>query len=146
MIILSALNFNSLKGLKNAINLPFKAMVAGSNPATLTRHKVNTANRYRLDTIRACYTCITRLACFFACEVFFEIEPNPENGSSAEIEESIISIYHCISDENHPFVRRHILTNISITGTSIKTPTTVANAAPDESPNNITDVDIATSK
>ena len=39
-----------------------------------------------------------------------------------------------------------IETSISINGTSIKTPTTVANAAPDESPNNIADVAIATSK
>jgi hypothetical protein len=37
-------------------------------------------------------------------------------------------------------------TNASIKGTSINTPTTVANAAPDDKPNNITAVAIATSK
>jgi len=35
---------------------------------------------------------------------------------------------------------------MSIRGTSIKTPTTVANAAPEDRPNSIADVAIATSK
>jgi len=39
-----------------------------------------------------------------------------------------------------------IETSISIAGTSIKTPTTVANAAPEESPKSIVAVAIATSK
>jgi hypothetical protein len=43
-------------------------------------------------------------------------------------------------------VHRQILTSHSITGTSISTPTTVANAAPDESPKSIVAVAIATSK
>jgi len=47
---------------------------------------------------------------------------------------------------NHPRVRRQNRTNIIITGTSISTPTTVANAAPEERPNNIVAVAIATSK
>ena len=41
---------------------------------------------------------------------------------------------------------KHIFTSISISGTSIRTPTTVASAAPEESPNSITAVAIATSK
>ncbi len=47
---------------------------------------------------------------------------------------------------NQPLVLLQNPTSISINGTSIKTPTTVARAAPDESPNSITDVAIATSK
>ena len=39
-----------------------------------------------------------------------------------------------------------MLTNINITGTSIKTPTTVARAAPEDKPKIITAVAIATSK
>ena len=35
---------------------------------------------------------------------------------------------------------------MSITGTSIRTPTTVARAAPDESPKSVAEVAIATSK
>ncbi len=41
---------------------------------------------------------------------------------------------------------RQIFTNMSITGTSMSTPTTVARAAPDDSPKSITDVAMATSK
>jgi hypothetical protein len=48
--------------------------------------------------------------------------------------------------ENHFWVRRQIFTSISITGTSISTPTTVARAAPEDKPNNIVAVAIATSK
>jgi hypothetical protein len=48
--------------------------------------------------------------------------------------------------ENQGRVRRHILTSINITGTSISTPTTVANAAPEDKPNNIVAVAMATSK
>ena len=47
---------------------------------------------------------------------------------------------------NHFLVRKQIRTSISITGTSIRTPTTVARAAPDERPKSITAVAIATSK
>ena len=47
---------------------------------------------------------------------------------------------------NHALVLRQIRTNISITGTSINTPITVAKAAPEESPNSIVAVAIATSK
>jgi hypothetical protein len=47
---------------------------------------------------------------------------------------------------NQPFVRKHIRTSISITGTSIRTPTTVAKAAPEDSPKSMTDVAMATSK
>ena len=43
-------------------------------------------------------------------------------------------------------VLKHIFTNINITGTSIRTPTTVASAAPDERPNSIVAVAMATSK
>ena len=47
---------------------------------------------------------------------------------------------------NQPRVRRHNLTSMSITGTSIRTPTTVASAAPEEMPKSIVAVAIATSK
>ena len=50
------------------------------------------------------------------------------------------------TDGNRCAVRLHTSTSISITGTSISTPTTVASAAPEESPNSITAVAIATSK
>jgi hypothetical protein len=43
-------------------------------------------------------------------------------------------------------VLKQILTSINMTGTSISTPTTVAKAAPDESPNSIVAVAMATSK
>lgn len=43
-------------------------------------------------------------------------------------------------------VIKQTLTSISITGTSIKTPTTVANEAPEDNPKSIVDVAIATSK
>ena len=47
----------------------------------------------------------------------------------------------------NPFcVFRQIRTSISMTGTSISTPTTVARAAPEDRPNNIVAVAIATSK
>ena len=39
-------------------------------------------------------------------------------------------------------VFRHILTSISISGTSIRTPTTVASAAPDESPKSMVELGI----
>ena len=42
--------------------------------------------------------------------------------------------------------RRQILTSMSMTGTSISTPTTVASAAPDERPKSMVDVAMATSK
>jgi len=47
---------------------------------------------------------------------------------------------------NQDAVRLHNSTNINMTGTSIKTPTTVASAAPEFNPNSITAVAIATSK
>ena len=47
---------------------------------------------------------------------------------------------------NHAELRKHTRTSRSMTGTSLRTPTTVASAAPDESPKSITDVAIATSK
>jgi hypothetical protein len=47
---------------------------------------------------------------------------------------------------NHFWVRKLIRTSISMTGTSIRTPTTVAKAAPDESPKSMTAVAMATSK
>jgi len=43
-------------------------------------------------------------------------------------------------------VLRQMRTSMSITGTSINTPTTVARAAPDERPKSMVDVAIATSK
>ena len=48
--------------------------------------------------------------------------------------------------ENQWGVFRQIFTNISITGTSMSTPTTVARAAPEESPKSIVAVAMATSK
>ena len=48
--------------------------------------------------------------------------------------------------ENQPFVRWQNRTRKSIKGTSISTPTTVASAAPEDSPNNIAAVAMATSK
>ena len=47
---------------------------------------------------------------------------------------------------NQSCVLRQNLTNISITGTSISTPTTVANAAPDDRPKSMVAVAMATSK
>jgi len=47
-------------------------------------------------------------------------------------------------NKKHVFLQIH--TSISITGTSIKTPTTVAREAPDDKPKSIIDVAIATSK
>jgi hypothetical protein len=47
---------------------------------------------------------------------------------------------------NHPWVLKQIFTSISITGTSMRTPTTVAKAAPEESPKSMVEVAIATSK
>ncbi len=48
--------------------------------------------------------------------------------------------------ENQWVVFRQIFTNMSITGTSISTPTTVARAAPDERPKSMMAVAMATSK
>ena len=48
--------------------------------------------------------------------------------------------------ENQWVVFREIFTSMSITGTSISTPTTVARAAPEERPKSIADVAMATSK
>jgi len=53
---------------------------------------------------------------------------------------------YCVDSLNRLGVLLQIETSISIKGTSIKTPTTVASEAPDESPNSIADVAIATSK
>ena len=53
---------------------------------------------------------------------------------------------YCVYSLNRCGVLLQIETSISIKGTSIKTPTTVASEAPDESPNSIADVAIATSK
>lgn len=47
---------------------------------------------------------------------------------------------------NHSLVFKHILTKNSITGTSMSTPTTVANEAPEDNPKSIVGVAIATSK
>jgi len=62
----------------------------------------------------------------------------------------LFTVLHCGSSSVHSLNKLHDLlqieTSISIKGTSIKTPTTVANAAPEESPNSIADVAIATSK
>lgn len=61
-------------------------------------------------------------------------------------------LFKFLNTEFSPFylnqfcVLRHILTNMSITGTSINTPTTVARDAPDDRPKSIVEVAIATSK
>jgi hypothetical protein len=55
-------------------------------------------------------------------------------------------LYHSDFQENQWSVFKQIFTNISITGTSISTPTTVARAAPDERPKSKTAVAMATSK
>ncbi len=47
---------------------------------------------------------------------------------------------------NQWVVFKHIFTSISINGTSISTPTTVASAAPDEIPKSMVEVAMATSK
>ena len=52
----------------------------------------------------------------------------------------------CLKALNQCCVLTQIRTSISITGTSISTPTTVASAAPDDSPNSIVAVAMATSK
>ena len=57
--------------------------------------------------------------------------------------------HECCDDRPPPnqfVVRRQTRTSSNITGTSINTPTTVASAAPDANPNNMTDVAMATSK
>jgi len=51
-----------------------------------------------------------------------------------------------LSRGNQWVVFRQIFTSMSITGTSISTPTTVARAAPEESPKSMVDVAMATSK
>lgn len=51
-----------------------------------------------------------------------------------------------VQSSNQEVVRLQYPTSISMTGTSISTPTTVARAAPDDRPNNITAVAMATSK
>jgi hypothetical protein len=51
-----------------------------------------------------------------------------------------------VSPLNHFDDAKQILTRRSVTDTSISTPTTVASDAPDERPNNIHAVAIATSK
>jgi hypothetical protein len=48
--------------------------------------------------------------------------------------------------ENQLCVRRQARTKASMRGTSIKTPTTVARAAPEDSPKSMTAVAMATSK
>gem|GEM_PF-1820444 len=53
---------------------------------------------------------------------------------------------HTALRSNQCVVRRQILTSISMTGTSMSTPTTVARAAPDERPNSMVEVAMATSK
>ena len=50
------------------------------------------------------------------------------------------------SCSNQSCVLRQNLTSISMTGTSISTPTTVASAAPDDSPKSMVAVAMATSK
>lgn len=47
---------------------------------------------------------------------------------------------------NHACVHRHIRTSMSITGILMRTPATVARAAPDERPKSMTAVTIATSE
>ena len=47
---------------------------------------------------------------------------------------------------NQFFVLKQIFTSISIIGTSIKTPTTVAKEAPEDNPKSIVEVAMATSK
>jgi len=49
-------------------------------------------------------------------------------------------------EANQSLVLRQTLTNMSISGTSISTPTTVASDAPEESPNSMVEVAMATSK
>ena len=57
-----------------------------------------------------------------------------------------IRFYRGLLSVNQCCVLVQNLTSISINGTSISTPTTVARAAPEESPKSITDVAMATSK
>jgi len=68
------------------------------------------------------------------------------NYSLSSLQKQRFSYEDTVVRLKHAFVRRQILTSISMTGTSIRTPTTVAKAAPEESPNNIVAVAIATSK
>ena len=57
-----------------------------------------------------------------------------------------LSFFITILPGNHFFVLLQNPTSTNIRGTSISTPTTVANAAPEDSPNSITAVAMATSK
>ena len=54
--------------------------------------------------------------------------------------------YECDSLGNQLWVQRQIFTSMSITGTSMRTPTTVASAAPEDKPKSIVAVAMATSK
>lgn len=67
-------------------------------------------------------------------------------GFSSLVTSKVYLFYHSAFQENQWSVFKQIFTNISITGTSISTPTTVARAAPDERPKSKTDVAMATSK
>ena len=51
-----------------------------------------------------------------------------------------------LSVANHDWVLRRIFTSMSITGTSMRTPATVARAAPEERPNSMVEVAMATYK
>ncbi len=67
-------------------------------------------------------------------------------GSRFDIHSFLLWLSRVGKGANHPWVRRQIRTSRSMTGTSISTPTTVARAAPEESPKSMTDVAMATSK
>lgn len=67
-------------------------------------------------------------------------------GFSSFANSKVYLLYQSAFQENQWSVFKQIFTNISITGTSISTPTTVARAAPEERPNSKTAVAIATSK
>ena len=68
------------------------------------------------------------------------------SGSAAPSPLSRVGQHASVSAENQLRVFKQKRTRASIRGTSMRTPTTVARAAPDESPKSITAVAIATSK
>lgn len=73
--------------------------------------------------------------------------PNRVRNASQPIPETTRLTYSVVMGcQNRCALRLQISTSMSITGTSMRTPTTVASAAPDDRPNSITEVAIATSK
>ncbi len=98
----------------------------------------------RLDFTH-CMACSTDILCIFGQFLAFRAAGAENLYFFHNISFSVESVFIC-SARNHFWVLRHIRTSISITGTSISTPTTVARAAPEDKPKSIVEVAMATSK